>query len=427
MIFTKKAKLSPGIVVAVCSFVYFVSYFSRKDFAAAMAEMISEGVIDKQLGGYISMAMFILYGVGQLVSGFLGDRVRPAHLLTLGLLTTAVSNLLMPLLPGAAMIPLWGVNGLAQAMLWPPIVRILADTLDHERFVRANLLVTCAAHLSTVLLYLYVPLTIAVANWRLTFYTASAVAFLAGALLIVLSAFTILGNKPQKKQKPTPVSTSDTKNDNNYLHIALAAGIPTVILAITAMGFLRDGIETWLPTLLTEAFSMRPEQSILISVTLPIFSALSIAVITALHKTRLFGNEVLGATCIFLLAILCALALVFFVGGTSGVARVITLALACLVSGLMHAVNFLYISCLPGRFAPYGRAATTSGVCNAFTYVGAAISMYGIASISDLFDWRAVMLLWGGVALLGAAFSVISLGKYTKFIRKDANDNEEIS
>lgn len=426
MIFTKKIKLSPGVVVAVCSFVYFVSYFSRKDFAAAMAEMISEGVIDKQLGGYISMAMFILYGVGQLVSGFLGDRVRPTYLLTLGLLTTAVSNLLMPLLPGVAMIPLWGVNGLAQAMLWPPIVRILADTLEHERFVRANLFVTCAAHLSTVLLYLYVPLTITVANWRLTFYTASAVAFLAGALLIALSAFTILGNKPVKKQKPTPVSTSDTKNDNNYLHIALVAGIPTVILAITAMGFLRDGIETWLPTLLTEAFSMKPEHSILISVALPIFSALSITVITALHNTRLFGNEVLGSIVIFSLAVLSAFALSLSVGGTSGVARVITLALACLVSGLMHAVNFLYISCLPGRFAPYGRAATTSGVCNAFTYVGAAISMYGIASISDLFDWRAVMLLWGGVALLGTLFSLIALKRYTKFISEGEND-EEIS
>ena len=217
VIFTKKARLSPGTIVAVCSFVYFVSYFSRKDFAAAMAEMISEGVIDKQLGGYISMAMFILYGTGQLISGFLGDRVRPAHLLTFGLLTTALSNLLMAFLPAVAMVPLWAVNGLAQAMLWPPIVRILADNLEHERFVRANLLVTCAAHLSTVLLYLYVPLTITVASWRMTFYTASAIAFLAGALMIVLSAVTVLGNKLERKQTPTPVSNSDKKNDNNYL------------------------------------------------------------------------------------------------------------------------------------------------------------------------------------------------------------------
>ena len=167
---------------------------------------------------------------------------------------------------------------------------------------------------------------------------------------------------------------------------------------------------------------MKPEHSILISVTLPIFSALSITVITALHKTRLFGNEVLGSIVIFSLAVLSAFALSVSVGGTSDAARIVTLVLACLVSGFMHAVNFLYISCLPGRFAPYGRAATTSGVCNAFTYVGAAISMYGIASISDLFDWRAVMLLWGGVALLGTLFSLIALKRYTKFISKGEND-----
>jgi OPA family glycerol-3-phosphate transporter-like MFS transporter len=356
--------------------------------------------------------------VGQLISGFLRDRVRPSHLLAAGLFATALSNLLMPLLPSVAMIPLWAVNGLAQAMLWPPIVRILADTLEHERFVKANLLVTCAAHLSTVLLYLYVPLTISVANWRLTFYTASVMAFATGVILVVLAAFTILGDKPEKEQKTVPVSNSKAKNDNNYLHIALVAGVPTVILAITAMGFLRDGIETWLPTLLTEAFSMRAEQSILISVALPVFSALSITVITVLHKTRMFANEVLGAISIFSLAVIAAILLVFTVGGISDFARGATLTLACLVSGFMHAINFLYISCLPGRFAPYGRAATTSGLCNAFTYVGAAISMTLNAGISDRFGWGAVMLLWSGVALLGAVFSIPSLKHYTGFIDK---------
>ena len=38
-------------IVGICSFVYFVSYFSRKDFAAVMAGMIFEGVIDKNVGG----------------------------------------------------------------------------------------------------------------------------------------------------------------------------------------------------------------------------------------------------------------------------------------------------------------------------------------------------------------------------------------
>ena len=417
-----KRKMSPGAMVAVCSIVYFVSYFSRKDFAAAIAEMIESGVIDKPLGGYISMAMFVLYGIGQLVSGFFGDRMPPSYLLAAGLFTTAASNLLMPIIPSSAMIPVWAVNGFAQAMLWPPIVRILADNLSREGFVRANLVVTCAAHLSTILLYLYVPLCISVADWKMAFFTASALALFAGGLVVVLTSVFVFGDKRKNIQTPDPVSNNTRKNDNNYLHLALAAGLPTILVAITSMGFLRDGIETWLPTLLSEAFGIAAGQSILISVLLPIFAAIAIAVITVLHKTKLFGNETLGSLVLFFAAILISTVLCFIIGGEGGVYRILTLVFACLVTASMHAINFLYISCLPGNFAKYKRAATTSGICNAFTYVGAAISMYTVPYVSASFDWSVVMLVWGIVALIGALMSLISLKRYTKFIRMDGFD-----
>ena len=84
--------------------VYFVSYFSRKDFAAAMAAMLSANEIDRTIAGLVGTAMFVFYGVGQLLSGYLGDRIKPQYLITFGLATTGVCNLLMPILPETAMI-----------------------------------------------------------------------------------------------------------------------------------------------------------------------------------------------------------------------------------------------------------------------------------------------------------------------------------
>ncbi len=102
--------------------------------------------------------LFVFYGIGQLVSGYLGDKIKPSYIIIFGLVLTAVCNLLMPLVPiSTLMIPLWGLNGFAQAMLWPPIVKILSCYLSHEQFVSANLVVTSAAHISTIVLYLYVP------------------------------------------------------------------------------------------------------------------------------------------------------------------------------------------------------------------------------------------------------------------------------
>ena len=74
------------------------------------------------------------------------------------------------------MIALWCVNGLFQAMLWPPIVRILSENLSHEHYVLGNAMVTCAAHSATMILYLFVPLCLRLFNWQTVFFVATALA-----------------------------------------------------------------------------------------------------------------------------------------------------------------------------------------------------------------------------------------------------------
>ena len=61
--------------------VYFVSYFSRKDFAAVMAGMISDGSISRANAGLVGTMLFAFYGVGQLISGYLGDKMKPRSLI----------------------------------------------------------------------------------------------------------------------------------------------------------------------------------------------------------------------------------------------------------------------------------------------------------------------------------------------------------
>lgn len=411
-----KTEYSKSHLVLICLLVYFVSYFSRKDFAAVMAGMITGGVIDKTIGGFIGTALFVSYGVGQLVSGYLGDKIKPSTLMLLGLSATALSNLFMPIVGnGTAMIIIWALNGFAQAMLWPPIVRILSDNLEHEAFVRANLIVTTAAHSATIILYLYVPLCLSFFDWKTVFFTATALAALAIAVFVVSLIFVL---PKDAIKKPEPKVKTVQKSDVNYFHLILKAGILPIFLSIIMMGILRDGIETWLPTLYSEAFDRDAGESILVSVALPIFSIFSIMSITALHKTRLFNNEAQGSLILFFAAALIALPIVFLITKASLAPRIVCLVLAALVCACMHGANFLLISCLPGRFSAFGRAATTSGFCNAFTYVGAAVSSYGFAFISERFDWRATVISWIAVGALGVLFSLISLKSYTRFIKE---------
>ena len=416
---TVSNKSKGALLVFLCSFVYFVSYFSRKDFAAVMAGMLEANVIEKGTAGLIGTGLFVCYGVGQLISGYLGDKMKPRTLILLGLSMTALANLLMPIIKTSSlMIPTWAFNGFAQAMLWPPIVRILSDNLNHEQFIKANLLVTSAAHISTILLYLYVPVCLEFFSWKTVFFTASILAVLAVLVFAIVLSFIVLNEGTSSKKT---VQNSAKDKDVPYFTLVKKAGIIEIFVAIVMMGILRDGIESWLPTLYSEAFNRDASESILVSVALPIFSIVSITVVTALHKNKLFNNEVLGSAILFLGVVILALPIVFMINSDSAVIRIICLILSALVCSCMHGVNFLLISCLPGRFSAYGKAATTSGFCNAFVYLGAAVSMYGFALISELFDWRATIISWIIVSILGIASTVISLKSYTKFIKSENN------
>ena len=417
----KRNEYSKLGIISLCSLVYFVSYFSRKDFAAVMAGMISEGAIGRANAGLVGTMLFAFYGVGQLVSGYLGDKIKPKYLIIIGLSTTAVCNALMPIVPEGGMIAVWGVNGLAQAMLWPPIVKILSTHLDHKTFVTANLVVTSAAHVATVLLYVFVPICLTFMAWQTVFFTASILAacsMIAFALLLglVLPSESEVTSEENVKDDTKVKATSH--NDENILVILKRSGVVTVFACIIVCGFLRDGIESWLPTLYSEAFNRDVSESTLLSIILPIFSIISISVVTALHKRKTFNNEVMGAAILFGGALLCAIPLAFFVQMESRVFGVLSLLLTALICGAMHGVNFLLISCLPGRFASIGRSATVSGVCNSCVYIGAAISTYGIALVSELMGWSLTIATWCLILIVGITFAFLSFKRYTSMINE---------
>ena len=406
-------KYSKFGIIALCCMVYFVSYVSRKDFAAVMAGMITDGAIGRANAGLVGTMLFIFYGVGQLLSGYLGDKIRPKYLIMMGLSVTGMCNALMSVIPEGAMIAVWGLNGLAQAMLWPPIVKILAHYLDHDTYVTAHLAVTSAAHVATVLLYVFVPICLSFMSWHTVFVCAGSLAFLSMAVFAIAMRFIL----PESAEPVSYAKKSDkAEGQGNILAILRESGIFTVFVCIVVIGFLRDGIESWLPMLYSEAFGKDVSESTLVSMILPVFSIVSIALVTPLHKKGVLKNEVKGTALLFALALVAAIPLAFFVSMDGTFFSVAALLLTALICGAMHGANFLLISCLPGRFARFGRAATVSGVCNSCVYIGAAISTYGIALISEMMGWSLTIASWCAILVVGIAFAAISYKRYKKMV-----------
>jgi OPA family glycerol-3-phosphate transporter-like MFS transporter len=137
------------------------------ELALTLPELVAE------LGIAIS-ATSVTYGLGQFVSGILGDRLKPIPLVCLGLGGASLCNLLMPLLyPSVYIMALvWGINGFFQALIRPPLGRIIAANYDEKGYIDTCVAVSNSSQVATVLTYLIIPLCLRLFNneWRLAFY-----------------------------------------------------------------------------------------------------------------------------------------------------------------------------------------------------------------------------------------------------------------
>ena len=277
-------------LIFLCCIVYFVSYITRLNFNAVMAEMIEVQVLDGKTAGLVGMVLFITYGAGQIVSGMAGDKIEPENLIFMGLIIAAVCNVLMPFLNTVFLFCfVWGVNGFAQAMLWPPIVKLLSKYLTDAKYAKGCFFVSLASHVATVAIYLLVPFCIVLVGWKSVFWCASTVTFLVcivwggGGFCRIKSKIIDSDLKSTLIKQPEP-------QKNGFGIAVIASGLIFILLVIMLQGILKDGITSWMPTYMNEVFGLTSKISILMNVFLPVFSILCVYFASILYR-KVFKNE----------------------------------------------------------------------------------------------------------------------------------------
>lgn len=104
-------------------------YLCRVNISIAMPKIMEEFGLTKSNMGLVLSSLFLLYAIGQFVNGQLGDRINSRRIITLGLLSSAVLNVIFGFSGGilGLMIVVWGLNGYFQAMGWGPTVKAMAN------------------------------------------------------------------------------------------------------------------------------------------------------------------------------------------------------------------------------------------------------------------------------------------------------------
>lgn len=395
----------------LCAMVYFISYISRINLSAVMVEVVSSGFAPQTTAALALTVNSITYGSGQLVSGYLGDKYKPQNIILAGFLLTGCVNICVGLLPvSAPLVALWAVNGFAQALMWPPIVKILVSHMDTDAYAASSVKVSYGGNIGSITVYLAAPLVISLFSFRGVFLISG------GMALAMAFIWKLVYNKkyahraaadvilPGKRAVTTPTAR-------------FTGGVITllivVMLTVVLQGSLRDGVASWVPTYISDVFQLGSSVSILTGAVLPVFSILSIAAANLLYR-KVIRNEMLCCAVIFTAGCVSAALLAVF-SGSNPLLSVLFLAL---LSGSMHGVNLMLTCMVPPHFAKFGRTALVSGALNSCTYVGAALSTYGIALFTESFGWSGTILLWTGIALAGTVVCFLVSIPWNKFRTK---------
>lgn len=392
-------------LVFLCALVYFTSYLTRVNFAAVLVEIIRSDGFARTAVSVAPTGLFITYGAGQLVSGYLGDRVEPHHLIFLGLFVCALMNALIPFCPNPRWMTLvWSVNGFAQALIWPPQLRILSQYLTVEEYKRATVKVSWGGSLGTIFVYLTAPLFIASSGWRAVFFASALVA-------LVVTGFWCLGYRRLEGDLEPVVRQSyvEARGAQERPIFPFMGMLLLILFSIVLQGMLKDGITTWMPTYLSDIYRTGSGKAIFTSVLLPVFSMVSHRLVLYINY-RLIPNEML---CSGVLFFLCFVALLLLNTVASGLAAAV-LSLAVAV-GSIHGVNLIQTCMLPQHFLRYGRISLVSGVLNSCSYLGSTLSIFGIAAVTEKLGWNATLFSWCGIALVGGLLCLSCARRWEAF------------
>lgn len=394
----------------LCWLAYSMSYIGRLNFSACMAAMMADGGLTKAYLGSVGTGFLACYGAGQLVNGVLGDKISPKFMVGIGLFGAGFANIWMGLntVP-ALMFFIWCANGYFHSMLWSPIVRVLSEWLPRAHHSKAGTNISTTIPVGTILSYLLSSVVLTIAGWRVVFIVDGIL--LVAASLVWVGGIATLKDYIAKRegirmpQETSAAGSAPLPNSAKTRHmpsLIIGTGLVFAVMAIMFNGILKDGVTLWVPTYITEFFSVTPQFSAAISIVMPVVS-LGGAYAAVWANKKYYNNELTTAGVLFGVSAIAFICL--FLVGRYNIVLAVSLIAVSLSS--MLGVNSMLLTFIPFHFSKLGKAASVTGFLNACSYFASAVSSVTIGVIAEKSGWNITILSWLLVALLGMAICFI--------------------
>ena len=390
MAISQKAR-NAMLLGSLCSVSYLAVYIARNILGAVTPKMTSAGFSLEYIG-QVSAVYLIAYACGQLINGYVGDRIKPKYMIPMGLLLAGIANFVFVGLasqPGIALVA-YGWTGFSLSMIYGPMTKVVAESIEPIYATRCSIGYTFASFFGSPTAGILATFL----TWQATFGVSSIVLIIMS--VVCFTFFSVFEKKGIVKYVAQAKGPGAAKK--NYKQLLERHIVKFALVAIIT-GIIRTSLVSFLSTYYFEylSYSESEAASIFSVSTLVICFTTFIAIFI---YERLKRNMHL---CILIFFSVSALffGILYFV--TEPVLNIAIIILAIMASNASATILWS-VYCVSMRDT--GMVSRITGFLDFLSYVAAALGSLLIPKISAAVGWRNTLLFAVALMAFGVAISV---------------------
>lgn len=402
-----------SIILVWCIFFLFaISTFVKVNFSAAIAYFVKEGIFTKTNSGTIVAAFYLIYGTGQIVGAKYMLKFSPFRLVAIGLLLSAVTNFSLCFATNfASVLILWSINGLANCVMWPTAVRIVADYINGEDRRMATKMLTLSVAVGGISSYVVTsPVLEAFGQMGMFIMNAS-------IMIVMLVYWAVVYIKTDRVLLCIRESAEQPEKKESEIQLGkllLSSGVMLVLVIVTIRAMIDNGLKTWIPTMMIECYSVSTTWGSLLTAAIYLCNIAGVFILTPLvYRIK---NEVSRYIVLFSVVLPFTIIMVW-------VGKAPMMVVTCsfvIISCITYFMNEIAVS-MPARFAEKGFecGGSIGSLINGFGSIGVLLASMGFGYIAENFDWQTVIVCCIVLTVSALVLSLAATYLWTRFLKSE--------
>jgi len=402
-------------VLTVSWITYASFYLCKANIGAALPQIRRSLNIDSLAISVIPANFKLVFGIGQFVSGIIGDHINPKYLITLGMIGALLANFFFGFGKTLGfLVILWGFNGLFQSMGWPPLVKIISRWFSSSNRGKAMGIISTSYLVGAALSLISAGLIVNHIGWRYAFIIPALI-----MAILTIYFFKSIKISPREVGLDSIVDHSSNKSQSssklkklNYTlkYTLINPKSWLIALSCAAIGIVRYVYIDWGPSYIMET------QNITISQATYQISAVQFGGVMGSIAIGWLADHFFGERR-FPIVLASLISLAFFVLIHNYITQInLILGVFCLFMigfttyGPFAILTGAEVQDLGGKHA----VSSVSGFVGALSYIGAFLGDIATGWSTKNYGWQGGIIFWASSALFAALVIIPLLIKQYK-------------